>query len=71
MRMTYYAVSENPKLIIYAQDLEYDLKDVSVGPPTIYLRAEIRKYQVKSGKYHWSMSMTQYVKNAINTVEGL
>ena len=54
-----------------ALTLTYYLKDGSVGPPKIYMGAEIKKYQVRSGKSHWSMSSTQYVKNVINTVEGL
>ena len=49
--------------------LTYDLKDGSVGPQTIYLGAEIKKYQVKSGKSHWSMSSTPYVTNAVKQVE--
>ncbi len=49
----------------------YDLKEGSVGPPTIYLGAKIKKYQVKSGKSHWSMSSTHHVKNAVKTVEDL
>ena len=39
--------------------------------PTIYLEAEIKKYEVVNGKEHYSMSSTQYVKNGINTVEQL
>ena len=35
------------------------------------MEAETRKYQVKSGKEHYSMSITQYVKNAVKTVEQL
>ena len=37
----------------------------------IYLGAEIKKYQMKSGKGHYIMSSTQYVKNAVKTVEQL
>ena len=48
-----------------------NLKDGSVGSTTIYLDAENKKYQVKSGKSHWSMSSTQYMKNAVRMVEGL
>ena len=48
--------------------LTYDLKAGSVGEPTIYLGAEIKKYQVKSGKEHYSMSSMKYVKNAVKTV---
>ena len=61
----------NPKPIIDALDLMYDLRDGLVVPPKIYLESEIKKYQVRSGKSHWSMSCTQYVKNAIKTIEGL
>ena len=49
----------------------YDLKYRLVGPPTINLGADINKYQVKSGKSHWIMLITQYVMNAIKTLEGL
>ena len=42
-----------------------------MGPPNIYCGAEIKKYQVRSGKSHWTVSSTHYVKNSIKTVEGL
>ena len=51
--------------------LTYDLKEGSVREPTIYLGAEIKKYHVKSGKEHYSMSSMQYLKNEVNTVEQL
>ena len=63
--------SHNTQLIIDALDLTYDLKDRAVGPPKIYLVSEINQYQVRNGKSNWSMLSTQYVKNSINTVEGL
>ena len=59
----------NHQMIIDALALTHDMKDRSVGPTKIYLSAEIKKYQVRSGKYHLSMLSTQYVKNAIETVE--
>ena len=49
----------------------YYLKDVLVGPPKIYLGAEIKKYQVNSGKYCWSIPSTHYMKNTIKTIEVL
>ena len=49
----------------------YDMKDRYVRPPNIYLGAEMKKYHVRSGKSHWSMSSTQYVKNGINAVESI
>ena len=50
----------NPQLIIDALSFMCDLKYVSVVPLKIYLSTEIKKYQVSSGKTHWSMSITQY-----------
>ena len=52
-------------------ELTYDLKAGSVGEPAIYLGAEIKKYHVKSGKEHFSMSSKQYVKNTVKIVEQL
>ena len=49
----------------------YDLKDGSVVPPNIYLGAESMKYNVRGGIYYWRMFSTKYMKNAINTVEGM
>ena len=54
-----------------AFSITYDLKPGSVGSPTIYLGAEIKKYQVANRKEHYSMLSTQYVKNGIKTVEQL
>ena len=42
--------SHNTQMIIDALALTYDLKYGSVGPPKIYFGAEIKKYQVRSGK---------------------
>ena len=41
--------SHDPKLIMDNLALIYDLKEGSVGKPTIYLGAKIKKYQVNSG----------------------
>ena len=60
--------SQHPLVIMDALYFKYDMKDVSEVPPKIYLGNEIKNYQVRSGKYHWGISSTQYVKNAINTV---
>ena len=65
------ACSHSPQEILDALALMYDLKEGSVGPPMIYLGAEINKYQVKSGKEHYRISSTRYVKNAIKMVDNL
>ena len=61
----------NTQLIMYTLALIYDIKDGLVVLPRIYLSSEIKKYQVRSGKSHWRMLSTQYVKNTINTVKGI
>ena len=48
--------------------LEYDLKYGLLIPLRIFLGAETKKYQVRSEKSHWSMSITQYVNSAIKTL---
>ena len=59
--------SQNPQLIMDTLYLTYDMKDELVGPPMIYLGAEIKKYQVKSSKSHQRMSSKQYMNNSIKT----
>ena len=59
------------QLIMDVMDLAYDIKDGLVVLPNIYLGAEIKKSQVKSGKSNWSILSTQYANNAIKTLEGL
>ena len=51
--------------------LMYDMKEGLVGLKTIYSDADIKKYQVKSGKSPWIICSTQYMKNTFKTVEGL
>ena len=56
-------------MIMDAVALMYYLKYGSVGTPKGYLGAEIKKYQVRCGKYHWTMPITQCMKNTIKTIE--
>ena len=67
--MMYFFGSPNPLLNMDALNLIFDPNIISVGPPKINLGAEIKKYQVRSGKSQWIMSSTQCTKNEINTVE--
>ena len=50
----------NHQLIMDTLALTYDLKDGSLGPPKIYLSNEIKKYQVRTVKYHWKMPSKKY-----------
>ena len=62
---------QNPKLIMDVLSLTFDMKDGSVGPQTVYLGAEIKKYQVKIGKSYWSTASAHYMKNFVKMVEGM
>ena len=52
MWMMYFFGSPNPLLNMDALNLIFDPNIISVGPPKINLGAEIKKYQVRSGKSH-------------------
>ena len=51
--------SHAPQAIMDNLALTYELKEGSVGEITIYIGAEIKKYQAKSGKEHYGMSNMQ------------
>ena len=42
----------NPQLIMDKLDFPYDMKDWLMGLQEIYLGTEMKKYQVRRGKYH-------------------
>ena len=48
----------------------YRLKEESLGPPTRYLGANVRKMQLADGSECWSLSGRDYVKNAVKNLEG-
>ena len=54
-------------------EAKYNLKEESVGEPTDYLGAEIRKWNVEDAgepdKTRWAMSSDRYVKRAVVDVE--
>ena len=63
--------SHAPQSIMDNLAMSYDLKEGSVREPRIYLGEEIKKYQVISGKEHYSMSSKKYMKNSVKKVEQL
>ena len=65
------AVSHDPQNIMDVLSKSYELKKGSVKAPEIYLGAEISKYQLKNGRLVWSMSSSQYVKNAVKNVNDM
>ena len=54
--------SHEPEAIMDNIVMPNNLKEGLVVEPTLYLGAEIKNYQVKSGKEDYSMSSTKYVK---------
>lgn len=49
----------------------YTLKPESVGPPSMYLGADVSKMQTASGDVCWAMSSDTYVKSAVGIVRDL
>lgn len=64
-------VSHNPQAIMDVLAMSYDLKEDSMGPPSIYLGAGVEKYQLDDGTMAWSVTSQQYVENALLTVDSL
>jgi hypothetical protein len=66
-------VHHKPQELIEMLRKTYKLKEGSVGPPTVYLGAEIKPYYLpdsdEPGKARWSMSSEAYVKRAVQDVE--
>jgi hypothetical protein len=65
------AISCEPAHIIQAIDDCYKMKEGSVGPPDIYLGAQIYRHSLPDGSSAWGMSSAKYIRNAILTVESL
>jgi len=49
----------------------YTLKPESIGPPTMYLGADVLKMQTASGEVCWGMLSNTYVKSAVGIVRNL
>jgi len=62
-------LSHQPEIVMEAIGKVYRIKEGSLGPPTRYLGADIKKYQVADGFEYWSMSARTYVKNAVKNLE--
>jgi hypothetical protein len=63
-------ISENAEKILRTEIGRYfELKEESIGPPTIYLGARIRKVVLENGVEAWASSSSQYVQSAVKNVE--
>jgi hypothetical protein len=47
----------------------FDLKEESIGPPTIYLGGHLRKVELENGVKAWAFSSSQYVTEAVKNIE--
>ena len=61
-------VSEDPRKYINQLQSKYYVKPDSIGPPKIYLGAEIKRTNDRRGKPAWSSSSNKYVAEAIEVV---
>ena len=47
----------------------FELKEESIGPPSIYLGGKVKKVTLENGASAWSFSSSQYVQAAVKNVE--
>ena len=63
------AISKNPREALMEINKYFPMKPSSIGPPRIYLGAKISRVQLPNGVTAFSMSMSQYVQEAVKNVE--
>ena len=62
-------ISENSEKVLYEEIGKYfELKEESVGPPTLYLGGKVSKVVVENGVEALSFSSSQYVQAAVSNV---
>lgn len=64
-------ISHNPSDMIDKLRSAYTLKEESVGSPKRYLGANIERVQTPDGRIIWAMTSEDYVRSAIQNVEGM
>jgi hypothetical protein len=47
----------------------FELKEESIGPPTLYLGGHLRQVELTNGVKAWAFSSSQYVQEAVKNVE--
>ena len=64
------AIGENAEKILREEIGRYfELKEESVGPPSLYLGGRVRKVVLENGAEAWAFSSSQYVQAAVKNVE--
>jgi len=61
-------LSTDPGSILNKMDQRFLLKPDSIGSPTRYLGASVKKFQKEDGEWCWAMGSEQYVKEAVRNV---
>ena len=62
-------MSENPRGILEKLDYYFPMKPELIGPPTLYLGANLGKVQLLNGVEAWAASTSQYVQESVKNVE--
>jgi hypothetical protein len=62
-------VSENPKIVLERIDKYFPLKPGYIAPPNVYLGAKVSKYALPNGVSAWAMSSSQYIQEAVKSIE--
>ena len=63
-------ISEHGNKVLHEEIGKYfELKEESVGPPSIYLGGKVSKIIMDNGAEAWSFSSSQYVQAAVSNVE--
>ena len=62
-------ISEHPTELLQELDKSFPMKPGSVGPPKLYLGAKVSKIQLPHGVEAYTVSTSQYVREAVNNVE--
>ena len=62
-------ISENPKPALLQFDKYFPIKPASIGPPKTYLLGTVSKIQLPNGVCAWAFSSSQYLNEAVKSVE--
>jgi len=62
-------VSDDPSRYMKQLQSAYYVKETSIGPPKLYLGAEIKKVRDRTGKMAWASSSSKYVREATAVIE--
>ena len=62
-------ISENPKPALLQVDKYFPIKPASLGLPKTYLRGTVSKIQLPNGVHTWAFSSSQYVHEAVKSME--